>query len=280
MLRPGGTTGFSIDVMNQAFSSKNRFRVVCILFTCVCSIFSGVAEIMATATAVPFAPGEKLTFQLSWSFIPAGEAVLEVRPFKTVEGVQAYHFVLTARSNSFVDVFYKVRDRIEAYTDVHMTRSLLYKKQQHEGNTKRDVVVNFNWNDLTAHYYNFNKMEKTISIMPGSFDPLSVFFFSRLLDFKVDAMLTSPVTDGKKCVIGKARIIKKEKLELTNGTHDAYLLEPELKHIGGVFEKSEGAKIQLWVSADRRRIPLKIKSKVVVGSFVGELISIEGALDP
>jgi len=206
--------------------------------------------------------------------------VLEVKPFQAVDGVQAYHFVLTARSNSFVDVFYKVRDRIDAYTDIHMTRSLLYKKQQHEGNTKRDVVVNFNWSDLTAQYYNFNKMEKNISIMLGSFDPLSVFFFSRLLDFKVDNILTRPVTDGKKCVIGKARIIRKEKLSLANGTYEAYLLEPELKHIGGVFEKSEDAKIQLWVSADRRRIPLKIKSKVMVGSFVGELVSVSYPLSP
>jgi len=161
-----------------------------------------------------------------------------------------------------------------------VTRSLLYIKEQHEGNAKRDVVVNFNWDNLTAQYFNFNKKEKTISILPGSFDPLSVFFFSRLLDLKVDEMVTSPVTDGKKCIIGNARIVKKETISLANGNYDAYLLEPELKHIGGVFEKSENAKIQLWVSADRRRIPLKIKSKVVVGSFVGELVSAEGAVNP
>jgi len=32
----------------------------------------------------------------------------------------------------------------------------------------------------------------------------------------------------------------------------------------------------LWVTADKRRIPVKIKSKVVVGSFVGELVSATG----
>jgi hypothetical protein len=29
----------------------------------------------------------------------------------------------------------------------------------------------------------------------------------------------------------------------------------------------------VWVTADERRIPVKIKSKVVIGSFVAELIS-------
>ena len=266
--------------MSKSTASINRCDVVRILSAIFLMIFFCSNEIKASSYEIPFAPGEKLTFRLSWSFIPAGEAVLEVKPTKTIDGIEAYHFVLTAKSNPFVDVFYKVRDRIDAYVDLNMTRSLLYKKEQHEGSTKRDVMVHFNWANHTAQYFNFSKMEKTITIMTGSFDPLSVFYYSRLLALKVDEMITSPVTDGKKCIIGKAKIVKKEKISLANGTHDAYLLEPELKHIGGVFEKSEGAKIQLWVSADRRRIPLKIKSKVVVGSFVGELVSVEGVIDP
>jgi hypothetical protein len=49
-----------------------------------------------------------------------------------------------------------------------------------------------------------------------------------------------------------------------------------LEHIGGVFEKSKNARIRLWVTADERRILVKVKSKVVVGSFTGELISAAG----
>ena len=59
-------------------------------------------------------------------------------------------------------------------------------------------------------------------------------------------------------------------------TYDTYLIEPDLEHVGGVFEKSEDAIIQLWVTADKRRIPVQIKSEVVVGSFVGELVSDTG----
>jgi hypothetical protein len=39
-----------------------------------------------------------------------------------------------------------------------------------------------------------------------------------------------------------------------------------------VFKKSKNAKIKLWVTADSRRIPIKIKSKVKIGSFTGELV--------
>ena len=44
----------------------------------------------------------------------------------------------------------------------------------------------------------------------------------------------------------------------------------------GVFKKSKDASIQIWVTADENRIPLRLKSKVVVGNFIGELISADG----
>lgn len=257
----------------------------CPLFKCLASafilvlFFSTVILLNATGanqTRLPFQPGEKLTFKLSWTFFPAGTAVLEVLPIETLQGIEVYHFVLTARSNAFVDAFYKVRDRIDAYTDTEMTHTVLYKKNQHEGSTKRNVVVTFDWEKNQAQYTTDEEKRDPIDILPGTFDPLSIFYRTRLFDLKNQKILEHPVSDGKKCVIGRASIVRKEKLKIAGGILDTYLLEPELKHIGGVFEKSEDAKIQLWVTADSRMIPVKIKSKVAVGSFIGELISAKG----
>ena len=105
---------------------------------------------------------------------------------------------------------------------------------------------------------------------------MSAFFYSRFLDFKVDTQIERHVTDGKKIVLGIAKIVRRETVKLDIGTYETFLLEPEIKDIGGVFAKSRNAKIQIWVTADHRRIPVRIKSKVVVGSFTGELISAEG----
>lgn len=238
--------------------------------------FSSSICVYAGEKKIPFYPGEKLTFLLKWTIIPAGESVLEVLPMKTIDGEKAYHFLLTAKSNGFIDAFYKVRDRIDAHADAKMTHSILYKKKQREGNTHRDIVVNFDWQNKKAQYINFNDKRPPIDLLPGSFDPLSAFYFVRLFDVKEKSKIERPVTDGKKCVIGKLSVIKRETIKLKSGTYDTYLIEPELKHIGGVFEKSKNAKIQLWVTADKRRIPVKIKSKVAVGSFVGELVSATG----
>ena len=240
------------------------------------TLFGSGSNVNAGENDFPFYPGEKLTFLLKWTIIPAGESVLEVLPMETIDGVKAYHFLLTAKSNAFIDTFYKVRDRIDAFANTEMTHTLLYKKKQHEGKTQRDIVVNFDWQNNKAQHTNFKDKRPPIDILSGSFDPLSAFYFVRLFDFQEKSKIERPVTDGKKCVIGKLSVIKRETLELKSGTYDTYLIEPELKHIGGVFEKSKNAKIQLWVTADKRRIPVKIKSKVVVGSFVGELVSATG----
>lgn len=229
----------------------------------------------AAETQMPFAPGEKLTFLLKWSVVPAGEAVMEVMPMQTINGAAAYHFRLTAESNAFVDVFYKVRDRIDAYVAADMSRSVHYRKNAREGEHRRNMRVDFDWQKNTAQYSDQHRTKKPIKILPGTFDPLSAFYYSRTLDLGEKGIITRSVTDGVKCVEGVARVIRRETVEVPSGAYDTYLIEPDLKHVGGVFEKSKDAKISLWVTADHRRIPVKIASKVAVGSFVGELVSIE-----
>jgi hypothetical protein len=98
------------------------------------SIFSSVT---AAEMHLPFQPGEKMHFVLKYGAIPAGHATLEVHDMDKIQGVEAYHFVMTARSNAFVDIFFKVRDRIDSYADAGMNHSLYYKKDQKEGKTRR-----------------------------------------------------------------------------------------------------------------------------------------------
>ncbi|MGD8367863.1 MAG: DUF3108 domain-containing protein [Desulfobacterales bacterium] len=246
-----------------------------LLLLCAASVLPAPAISADTGSLFPFSPGEKLTFLLRWGVIPAGEATLEVHPPEIVDGKPANHFVLTARTNDFVDIFYKVRQRIDAYADLSMNRSLLYREVHTVHGTRRDAEIRFDWEGQKAQYVNFGKAEKPIPISPGAFDPLSIFYFSRLFDPAHRNLLARPVTDGKKCVIGRATIVGKETIDVEGKTYDTYLVEPELQEVGGVFKKSRDAKIQIWVTADQRRIPVRIRSKVVVGSFTGNLVSVE-----
>ena len=264
-----------MNTYNNRGHIGTRFLSGALLLLCMTFVAPTPGVLAETDLGLPFSPGEKLTFLLRWGIIPAGEATLAVHPVTEIDGEQANHFVLTARTNDFVDVFYKVRQRIDAFADIDMNRSLLYREVHTVHQTRRDAEIRFNWKKMKAQYVNFGKAEKPIRISPGAFDPLSVFYFSRLFDPGQRDFLERPVTDGKKCVIGRATIVRRETIEVEDRTYDTYLVEPELKEVGGVFKKSRDAKIQVWVTADEHRIPVRIRSKVVIGSFTGDLISAE-----
>ena len=122
-------------------------------------------------------------------------------------------------------------------------------------------MVTFDWKASKARYTRSAKKKPPIAIRSGTFDPLSIFYYARRLDFKEGAVFERPVTDGKKCVDGRATVIRKERIELDIGTFDTYLIEPDLKDVGGVFEKSPNAKIKLWVTADERKIPVRFEKQ-------------------
>ena len=92
--------------MSRNFKCSRTIRSISIAITL--AILLWLPNSSATTGELPFTPGEKLTFQLRWGIIPAGEATLEVLPVKFIGDKPVYHFALTAKSNSFVDLFYKI----------------------------------------------------------------------------------------------------------------------------------------------------------------------------
>ena len=199
--------------------------------------FAPSCESNSLSSLHPFVPGEKLTYTLKWGKIPAGEATLEVLPIEVLDGEPVYHFVMTAKTNSFVDVFYKVRDRIEGYASLDLTRSVLYKTKQHEGDHKRDILVNFDWENQQAQYTDRGKTKDPITIVEGSLDPLSALYYTRMAEMRVNKDITRPVTDGKKNTVGVVKVLKREVVEVCDVTYETFLVEPDTKDIGGVFKK-------------------------------------------
>jgi hypothetical protein len=61
------------------------------------------------------------------------------------------------------------------------------------------------------------------------------------------------------------------------GTFNCVLVEPLMKE-GGLF-KSEG-RIIIWMTNDERKIPVKVSTKVVVGSIDAELREYSGINGP
>ncbi|MBM4271738.1 MAG: DUF3108 domain-containing protein [Deltaproteobacteria bacterium] len=231
---------------------------------------SSIGAVGAEEKGFPFRPGERLTFQARWGFITAGSATLEVLPMTVINGVKTHHFVMETETNPYVDAFYKIRERQDSFTDSNMKRSILYKKRS-EGNHPRDVVVQFDVGKNEASYVNFGERMTPVKILPGTFDPLALFFILRLYDLKENMEIAIPITDGKKMILAKAKISKRQKLVIAGNEYDTYLVEPEMESLGSVFKERENARLAIWFTADDKKIPVKIISRVGIGIFVFEL---------
>jgi hypothetical protein len=223
----------------------------------------------------PFAPGERLTYEISWAFITAGTGVLEVLPDTVVGGVPARHYRATAQSTPFIDTFYRLRDRMDAYTDLSVRRSLFYDKKQQEGDYKRDIVLSFDWSKGVLHRYKQGEYRDSMTLDADTLDPLSMLFAFRSQRLEVGFEFRSPVTDGKEREIGTARVVARETVRTRLGSFDTFLVEPHMERVGTVFKTAPGAKLQIWITADERKIPVKVKSKVAIGHVTMELVRIE-----
>jgi len=257
---------------------KSRFikKLVCLLIVGVFYVFPA-DTVPAVEKVFPFRPGEKLVYELHWGAIPAGYAELNVMPHENIDGVESWHFQLLVETNKFVDLFYKVRDRIESFTDSKVRKSLLYKKEQREGRTSRDVTVKFDHKNLVAVYSDKGDSRPPVIIENGTIDPLASIYYIRSQPLIENTEIVCPITDGKKNVLGSAMVLKREFITVNGVEYDTFLVEPDLKGVRGVFEKSEKSSIKLWITADDRRLLVKLKSKVLVGSFTGTLVKGHGS---
>lgn len=223
-------------------------------------------------TKLPFGPGEKLTYEIHWAFVHAGNAVLEVMPDTEMNGVPARHFKATAKTVPWVDKIYKVRDTIESWTDMDVTHSLHYKKDQNEGSYHKKEEVKFNNAAGLSYRWSRGKLKEILKQPDDVFDSMAILFNFRKAELYRSLEYAANVSDGKVTVVGKGYVVKEENIETAMGTMRAFRVNLDVSELSGVFKKSKDAELVVWLSADERRLPLKVRSKVVVGHFTLELV--------
>ncbi len=212
---------------------------------------------------VAFGVGEKLTFEIGYGFISAGTATMEVEEIIDYEGRPAYRLVSKAFSNSFFNSFYRVEDRVESICDAVGLFSWRFQKKLQEGNYKADVSYTFDQKQNFVYY-----KKDTIAIPPFTQDALSVMYYVRTQNLEVGKSLyIDNFTDGKLYPL-EVRVLRKEQITVSAGTFNCLVVEPLLQGVG-VF-KHEG-KLTVWLTDDRLKMPVLMKSKVLVGAISAEL---------
>jgi len=210
-----------------------------------------------------FGVGERLDFDINYGFINAGYAILQVRKVVDCGGHLTYHIVSTARTNKFFSFFFKVDDRVESFVDIRGIFSHRFEKHLREGSFKADRVTNF---DAINHLAITGK--DSIPTYPFVQDMLSAFYYARTQKIQAGVPLyIDNHTDRKNYPI-EVKVHRKERVRVKAGSFDCLLLEPVLR-TSSIFENV--GKLFIWVTDDQYKMPVKMKSEVVIGSFTAEL---------
>jgi hypothetical protein len=212
---------------------------------------------------VAFGVNEKFTFDINYGFINAGGATMEVANLIEYSNRPCYQIVTRAFSNSFFSNFFTVDDRVESIVDALGIFSWRFEKNLREGSYRADRQYTFDQR-LNLVYDG----EDTVEVNPYVQDALSALYFVRTQDLEVGkSVYADNFTDGKLYPL-EVKVVRKEEITVPAGTFECVVVEPLLRSVG-VF-KHEG-KLTVWLTDDRLKMPVLMKSKVLVGSISAEL---------
>ena len=236
-----------------------------------------VITILLLSLATPLTAGigkvpEKLTYDLTWTGLPIGTASQSITANGDTLQINAIF-----RSNGWLSSFYPVENHIETT----LTRRAgqfpgevrQFRMRFHEGARVRDRGITFNHGDSTAFYKDYLTGEETTAVIrPGTADVTTTFYRARHLPIATGDTLHLPVMDGKEPYLLEVKVVEIEKLRTILGKVETLVVQPMVQP-EGTFEGKRGVK--LWITNDARRIPVKIQTKVAVGSVTATLTGIE-----
>ncbi len=225
-----------------------------------------------------FAPGEKLTYKVSWStIIDAGIAVMEVRAGKTNDGRPTYELVSTTHSVGVLELAYPVRDQVTSIVDAGELYSLSFDLREHHGKKKRSRHMDFDPVKGTARDVVNEDPPETFPVPPRIQDALSSLYYVRTLpEFTSGKAIVVDVHDSGKNWAVEIQVLGKERISTPAGEFNTIKVKTYPRYEGVFTNKGE---IYIWFTDDERKIPVLMKSEISIGSIVATLTEMQGVVN-
>ena len=211
---------------------------------------------------VPFAPGEKLTFDVKFGPLRVGSAVLEVRGIEQVRGTSAWHTRFTVKGSA---LGVKVDDLYESWFDVTTLSSLRHLQDVDEGPYERKRTFEiFPDRRVYVEQVEGKEPREAASVALPLDDGSFIYFIRAMPELEVGKTYTFENYFRPDRNPVRITVLRRERIEVPAGRFDAIVLRPSIK-TKGIF--SEGGNAELWLANDSTRTLLQLKSKLAFGSL-------------
>ena len=266
-----------MNQINPSRMSRGAIQPTRAWLILACLILGAMSEAISWAEpsgnlppARPFQVGEQLTYEISWMNITAGTAVMAVSDAGADRGRPLAKLITTAQSRPAITTFFPVDNRVESIVDpaTLLPEHLTFKRR--EGKKKEDIEYTFHQKEGTVTVVKGGTTE-TLEMPPGTQDVISCLYYARSeLSLQPGSLLTMNVHHDKK---NRKVDVRVEEIETVSGpwgeveTARVLVVMP----FQGLFLNQ--GNIRVWFTNDDRRIPVRMKAKVVIGSIVADLVS-------
>ena len=224
-----------------------------------------------------FKRGERLEYEVSYGWIDAGEAIIEVsNEKKTIAGRDVMHVIGRGNSMGTFNWFFKVRDKYETYLDADGVFPWIFVRDIQEGDFSM------------KQYYTFDQFKRKVKTKKGKEhdvpvgvqDMISAFYYARTFDYTnavPNQVYEMSIFIDDELWPLRIRYLKKERITIDRGTFDCMVFVPVVQE-GRIFKKDED--MMVWVTDDANKIPVQAKAKILVGSITMELRDYKGLANP
>jgi hypothetical protein len=219
------------------------------------------AESTGAPAAVPFGVGERLDYRVKFGPLKVGSAFMAVEGIDTIAGYPTYHLQSVIQGST---PFYKLIDKQESWLDVTQLASRRYLQDSKQGSYERYRVYDF---DLENGTYSRQDGD-TGSIPQGALDDASFVYFVRSVPLEVGKRYEWDryyQFDRNPVIL---EVLRRDEVKVPAGEYSTIVVRPIIK-TGGLF--SEGGEAEIYITDDERRVPVKLVTKLKVGSVILEL---------
>ena len=209
---------------------------------------------------------EELQYTAGFRFMPAGEASLFLTT-DSLNGESVYKLTTSIKTNSFLDVFYKVRDDIQSWLNPENFSLKKTIQQIREGRYHRDHQSIIQGDSIAIS-------ENQSQAIPGKvYDPVSFIYYLRKQDLNLGNSYKFYSYNRKKIREVIVNITAKETVQVSAGTFNCLKVEPVAAD-GIPLLKNDG-QMRVWITDDHLRLPVKIEQNTNIGTMVMKLKAIK-----
>ncbi len=218
-----------------------------------------------------FQVGESILYVIKYGIVPSGFATLEIPNEEMVGDRKAFHIVSRAKTNKGTDVFFKVRDVNESWMDVESLCSLRFYQHLREGLHERLTRTEYDHPNGKFIFWKRRKGKETTNeggMPPYVQDVLSSLYYIRTQELEVGKDYALDANSSGKTWPLKVHVEKIQTIKVPAGRFECYKVEPILAG-DGIFQQK--GKLEVWLTRDERKIPVLLRSRVMVGAFDAEM---------